>query len=77
MKKPLACSRARILQCALVTAATAQKTLQTVQSRGELWCGVNEGLPGFATKGDDGRWRGFDIDYCRALAAAIFMIPIG
>jgi general L-amino acid transport system substrate-binding protein len=75
MKKPPVFSLVLVLLCVLATAATAQKTLQTVQSRGELWCGVNEGLPGFATKGDDGRWRGFDIDYCRALAAAIFDDP--
>jgi len=34
--------------------------------------GVNTGLAGFATVGPDGKWHGFDVDYCRALAAAIF-----
>jgi len=56
----------------LTTVALAQTTLETVKNRGKLVCGVNTGLAGFATVGPDGKWRGFDVDYCRALAAAIF-----
>ena len=56
----------------LSTVALAQTTLETVKNRGKLVCGVNTGLAGFATVGPDGKWRGFDVDYCRALAAAIF-----
>lgn len=56
----------------LTTGAWAQTTLETVKSRGKLVCGVNTGLAGFATVSADGKWRGFDVDYCRALAAAIF-----
>ena len=56
----------------LTTTALAQTTLETVKTRGKLVCGVNTGLAGFATIGPDGKWRGFDVDYCRALAAAIF-----
>lgn len=56
----------------LTTVAWAQTTLETVKNRGKLVCGVNTGLAGFATVGPDGKWRGFDVDYCRALAAAIF-----
>ncbi|MBI3329918.1 MAG: amino acid ABC transporter substrate-binding protein [Nitrospinae bacterium] len=55
----------------LTTTALAQTTLETVKTRGKLVCGVNTGLAGFATIGPDGKWRGFDVDYCRALAAAI------
>ena len=54
------------------TVVLAQTTLETVKNRGKLVCGVNTGLAGFATVGPDGKWRGFDVDYCRALAAAIF-----
>ena len=57
------------------TAAFAQSTLDKVKARGKLVCGVNTGLAGFATIGADGKWRGFDVDYCRALAAAIFNDP--
>ena len=48
------------------------KTLAAVRARGALLCGVNEGLPGFAYVDDAGRWSGFDVDFCRAVAAAIF-----
>jgi general L-amino acid transport system substrate-binding protein len=56
----------------LLTTADAQTTLEKVKARGKLVCGVNTGLAGFATIGPDGSWRGFDVDYCRALAAALF-----
>ena len=46
-------------------------TLADVKSRGTLKCGVNPGLLGFAQKNADGVWAGFDVDYCRALAAAV------
>lgn len=60
--------------CALLmtTVAVAQTTLDTVKSRGKLVCGVSTGLAGFASVSADGKWRGFDVDYCRAVAAAIF-----
>jgi general L-amino acid transport system substrate-binding protein len=59
----------------IATPAAAQQTLKAVKTRGHLLCGVNPGLPGFALKGTDGQWQGFDVDYCRALAAAIFNDP--
>ena len=55
--------------------AQAQTTLKTVQDRGSLICGVNPGLDGFATKDASGKWSGFDVDFCRAVAAAIFNDP--
>ncbi len=57
-----------------VGAAEAQ-TLKTVQDRGKLVCGVSQGLAGFSIKDDKGDWSGFDVDFCRALAAAIFNDP--
>jgi general L-amino acid transport system substrate-binding protein len=56
-------------------ASAAGQTLKTVQDRGSLICGVNPGLEGFASKGADGQWSGFDVDFCRAVAAAIFNDP--
>ena len=38
-------------------------------------CGVNTGLPGFSAQDDKGNWSGFDVDFCRAIAAAIFDDP--
>jgi general L-amino acid transport system substrate-binding protein len=46
--------------------------LEKVKARGKLVCGVNTSLAGFATIASDGKWHGFDVDFCRALAAAIF-----
>lgn len=51
-----------------LTAAAA--TLDDVKARGKLNCGVNPGLQGFAAKTTDGQWAGFDVDFCKAVAAA-------
>jgi len=59
------------LIAAACSTASAQ-TLKTVRDRGHLICGVNQGLPGFSAKDDKGQWSGLDVDFCRALAAAIF-----
>ena len=48
------------------------QTLKAVKDRGELNCGVSEGLYGFSARDDKGAWSGFDVDLCRAIAAAIF-----
>jgi hypothetical protein len=47
-------------------------TLETVQQRGVLQCGVSEGLLGFSARNGVGEWSGFDVDFCRAVAGAIF-----
>ena len=46
-------------------------TLEDVKSAGVLKCGINTGLVGFASTDDNGKWVGFDVAYCRALAAAV------
>jgi general L-amino acid transport system substrate-binding protein len=57
---------------ALGTAMASAQTLKDVKQRGSLICGVNPGLIGFSNRDDKGNWTGFDVDFCRALAAAIF-----
>lgn len=47
-------------------------TLADIKARGSIYCGVATSTPGFATRSDTGAWAGLDVDYCRALAAAIF-----
>ena len=47
-------------------------TLDDVKAKGFVQCGVTTGLVGFAAPDADGNWSGFDVDYCRGLAAAIF-----
>jgi general L-amino acid transport system substrate-binding protein len=51
------------------------RTLKRTVRRGEVLCGVNAGLPGFSIPDDKGNWTGFDVDFCRAVAAAIFDDP--
>lgn len=51
------------------------KTLKRTIRRGAVQCGVNSGLPGFSIPDDKGNWSGFDVDICRAVAAAIFDDP--
>jgi general L-amino acid transport system substrate-binding protein len=46
-------------------------TLEQVRQRDMLHCGISTGLPGFAEKDAKGQWTGFDVDMCRAVAAAV------
>jgi general L-amino acid transport system substrate-binding protein len=54
----------------LLPAASAQ-TLKAVKDRASLICGVGQGVAGFSLPDDKGNWTGFDVDFCRALAAAV------
>ncbi|WGR90759.1 amino acid ABC transporter substrate-binding protein (plasmid) [Bradyrhizobium sp. ISRA443] len=56
----------------LAGTAAAQQTLDQVHKRGRLECGVSPIAPGFSYLDSQGRRRGFDVDLCRAVAAAIF-----
>jgi general L-amino acid transport system substrate-binding protein len=53
----------------------AAQTLDKVKQRGSLVCGVNPGLAGFSSRSEKDGWVGYDVDLCRALAAAIFDDP--
>ena len=55
----------------LTAGAAAAATLEDVQARGALNCGVTTGLVGFAAPDADGVWDGFDVGLCRAIAAAV------
>jgi general L-amino acid transport system substrate-binding protein len=55
---------------AIAPASAQQKTLDIVKARGVFHCGVHTGVPGYAQPDDKGNWTGFNIDYCRAIAAA-------
>ena len=55
--------------------ASAQATLDTVKKRGKLLCGVSPVAPGFSYADDKGVRRGFDVDICRAVSAAVFGEP--
>ena len=65
------CVLALITAPGQLQAATA-KTLETVRARGYLNCGVGENLPGFSQVNSSGQWSGLEVEFCRALAVAIF-----
>jgi general L-amino acid transport system substrate-binding protein len=78
MKKLIA-SLAGVAFGALAVAGAAQaqgtSTLNAVKARGMLNCGSNTGLAGFGQPDAQGSWTGLDVEYCRAMAAAIFNDP--
>jgi general L-amino acid transport system substrate-binding protein len=55
----------------LATTAQAGKTLDAVKARGQVVCGVNTSGPGFSSADSQGKWSGLDVDFCRAVAAAV------
>lgn len=56
---------------ALAVSGADAQTLNQVKQRGQLICGSNTGLAGFALPDPQGNWAGLDVDYCRAIAAAV------
>jgi general L-amino acid transport system substrate-binding protein len=74
MKATIYNALAVALMLALASGARAG-TLEDVQARGVLNCVVSTGIAGFAYPDDAGEWHGFDIDFCRATAAAVLGDP--
>jgi general L-amino acid transport system substrate-binding protein len=66
-----ACIAAALIALCVTPWRADANTLSDVQKRGVLNCGVNPGLAGFAVKAETGEWSGFDVDFCKAIAAAI------
>ena len=72
MKRTLLVSAVAIAGLAgMATAAT----LDDVRAKGFVQCGVSTGLVGFAAPDADGNWDGFDVSFCRAMAAAVLGDP--
>jgi general L-amino acid transport system substrate-binding protein len=74
--------RATFLATAVVAASTmmagaahAGATLDAIKERGSFRCGVGTGTPGFMTPDSQGVWRGFNVDFCRALSIALWNDP--
>ncbi|OIQ69418.1 general L-amino acid-binding periplasmic protein AapJ precursor [mine drainage metagenome] len=59
----------------LVASFASASTLDEVKARGVLNCGVNVGLVGFAAPDANGKWTGFDVAICKAVAAAVLGDP--
>ncbi|MGY3445417.1 MULTISPECIES: amino acid ABC transporter substrate-binding protein [unclassified Bradyrhizobium] len=64
-----------VAAAALSGQAASAQTLKTVKDRGQLSCGVSQGLPGFSAPDDKGNWTGIDVDVCRAIAAVVLDDP--
>lgn len=69
--------RTALVLCVLLsqTSVHAGDILDGVKARGELRCGVSEGIDGFSEQDKNGRWVGLDADFCRAVAAAVVGDP--
>lgn len=61
-----------VLFTTLTTTLVFSGTLENVKKRGKLNCGVSGGLAGFSAPDSSGKWKGLDVDMCRAVAAAVF-----
>lgn len=72
MKKLLTCIA---LSAAMVVSSAVAGTLEDVQKKGVLTCGISEGVPGFSIPDSTGHWVGFDVDMARAVAAAVLSDP--
>jgi general L-amino acid transport system substrate-binding protein len=69
--KQIFVATAWITTVAFAPTAHAGKTLDAVKARGQLVCGVNTSGPGFSSADSQGKWSGLDVDFCRAVAAAV------
>ena len=85
MRRTLTLTGAMLVMALIATACPGGDTddgddaagslLQTVVDRGSLKCGVNNAVPGFGFTDEDGEYAGFDIDFCKAVAAALLDNP--
>ncbi|WP_431856428.1 amino acid ABC transporter substrate-binding protein [Azospirillum sp.] len=75
MKAGILAAAAAAFTFAVAGGAQAGATLDAVKAKGFVQCGVNAGLPGFASPDSAGNWTGLDVDYCRAVAVALFNDP--
>jgi general L-amino acid transport system substrate-binding protein len=75
-RRRFALTAALLLVAFVVSGSMAgAQTLAAVKERGTVKCGVGQGLLGFSSHDDQNNWTGFDVDICRAIAAAIFGDP--
>ncbi len=72
VNKYMAAGIAAVTLLGVAGTAQAGKDLDAIKARGQLICGVNTGVAGFAQADSQGKWVGIDVDVCRAVAAALF-----
>jgi len=64
-----------LLSTVMAVSSAWSGTLEDVQKKGVLTCGISEGVPGFSIPDSTGHWVGFDVDMARAVAAAVLSDP--
>jgi general L-amino acid transport system substrate-binding protein len=72
MKKIALSAFLGVAALAYTASGASASTLSDVKAKGFVQCGVNTGLLGFAQPDASGNWAGFDIDFCKAVASAVF-----
>jgi general L-amino acid transport system substrate-binding protein len=72
MKRAIATLALTLAASVAASGASAQATLNSIKQKGFLACGSNPGLAGFGVPDAQGNWTGLDVDFCRAVSAAIF-----
>ncbi len=70
-KMHLAVAAAATLGALVAAPAHAGKTIDTIKARGQLVCGVNPNLAGFAAADSQGNYSGMDVDICKAVTATV------
>jgi general L-amino acid transport system substrate-binding protein len=75
MKLTARCFAVLVLMVLALPQVEAAEVLNGVKSRGQLRCGVSEDIPGFSERDANGQWRGLEVDFCRAVAAAVLNDP--
>jgi len=75
MKLAVRCAALLVLMLLALPHVKSAEVLNGVKSRGQLRCGVSEDIPGFSERDANGYWRGLEVDFCRAVAAAVLNDP--
>jgi general L-amino acid transport system substrate-binding protein len=73
--RAIALTATAVLGLSIGAGAQQGGTLEQIRQRGTLNCGVSQGLIGFSMRSADGQWSGFDVDFCKAVAAAVLGDP--
>lgn len=74
-RQGIRCTAIALSLIALAAPSQAGKTLDAIRQQGSLRCGVSTGVAGFSLADSQGKWSGFDVDLCRAIAAAVLGDP--
>jgi general L-amino acid transport system substrate-binding protein len=75
MKRTIFAAALAATASVFAASAASATTLDDVKAAGTLKCGVSQGLIGFSNPDASNNWTGMDVDFCRAIAAAIFNDP--